>query len=541
MKFKFIYRFLILWLLFISGNKVVAQVVLPDTNFRNFLIAVHPSVMNPDKTLNVAAAHAYSGMFKCYNRNITNLSGIENFTSITTLEVKYNPNLYSIPNIDGLTNITVLGLDSNALTSLPNLSTLANLQILSFHHNNISSMPSLNGLTNLSILFVHNNNLTSIPDLSSLPNLSQFICSYNPLTSLPSLANQTNLIQIICDNTLITTLPDLSNCVQMTSILCRNHLLTSLPNFSNSPNLNELKVNNGKLTTLPDLSIFPSLATVDISNNALSFEDIKPLTSNVNYSSYIISPQAPGTITTVDALNTLSATIGFNFDNAINNSTYNWYKDGTYLTTTTLNKLSIPSISSANEGVYTCMITNTTPSLTDITLNAAPITLRVIPCISSNNLSYHIVNSDCSYPIRIQIDDSSFTSGTAPFSYKVKNKQDSSAFEPSTNFTLSKEGIYDLIVKDALGCEVTFNSKLIVPRNEQCDPVFYPNGDGIADTYFIEESGTAKIYNKNGEMVKELDTPANWDGTTKKGQDAPTGLYVIVVNGNTNIKVTLLR
>jgi len=518
----------------------MAQVILPDTNFRNFLIAAYPSVMNPDKTLNIAAANAFNGNFQCYNKNVTNLTGIEYFTSIAILEVKYNPNLQSIPNIDGLTNVTILGLDSNGLTSLPNLSTLTNLQILSFHHNQVTTLPSLNGLTQLVTLFVHNNKLTAIPSMASLVNLNQFICSNNPITSLPSFSTLAKLTQIICDKTLITSLPDMSHCPLLSSVVCRHSLLTSIPDLSSNPQMNDLRVNDGKLTSLPNLSIFPSLTLVDISNNALSFEDIQPLTGNPSFNTYIISPQAPGVATNVNALNSMPTTLNYNFDHTIINSTYSWFKDGVPLTTTTVNQLLFNNVSSSDAGVYTCTITNSTPALTGIILNAASITLKIVPCISSNNIQYQLLNTDCSYPIQVSINDNSFTSGTAPFSYQAKNKQDSSAFTSST-LTLPKEGVYDLIVKDALGCVVTFNSKLIVPRNEQCDPVFYPNGNGTGGSYFIEESGSAKIYNKSGEMIKELDTPASWDGTTKKGQDAPTGLYIIVVNGSTNIKVTLLR
>ncbi len=517
----------------------MTQVTIPDPNFRQFLVTSFPSVMNPDQTLNVTAAHAYSGQFKCYNKNITNLSGIENFTGATTLEVKYNPNLQSIPNIDAMTNLTIIGLDSNGLTSLPNLSTLTGLKILSFHHNKVTSMPSLNGLTQLKTLFVNNNQLTALPNLSGLPMLTQLMVSYNPITSIPSLANLTSLAEIICDNTLITTFPDITGCTALSSIFCWNHLLTSLPNFSSNTNLSEIIFSYGRLTTLPNLSSL-TLVSVDLSNNALSFEDIMPLPSQAAFSAFILSPQSPGTAGTVNALNSLPSNLTLGFDNSITSNVYSWYKDGVFVNNTSVNKLAFNPATYKDAGVYTCRITNTTPALSGIILSAAALTLKVIPCLSSNNIFYHITNTDCSYPIRVTIEDSSFSTGTPPFSYTVKNKQDSSSFN-SSDFTLSREGTYDLIVKDGVGCVVTFPAKLVVPRNEQCDPVFYPNGDGIADTYYIEENGYAKIYNKSGELVKELSTPGSWDGTNKKGQDAPTGLYVIVVNETVNIKVTILR
>jgi internalin A len=540
MNLKGIHIFLITSLLLLCNEWAMAQVVIPDPNFRQFLVSNYPSYMNPDQTLNPTAAATYSGQFKCYSQNVTDLTGVEYFTGATSLEVKYNPGLQSIPNIDGLTNITILGLDSNGLTSLPNLSALTQLQILSFHHNQVTTIPSLNGLTQIVTLFVHNNNLTSIPDLSSLINLNQFIFSNNPIKSLPSFSSLAKLTQFIGDNTLITSLPDLSACPLLSSILVRKHLLTYLPDLSNNSNLSELLVNNGLLSTLPDLSGLSLLTSLNIANNNLSFEDILPLTSNTAFSSFIISPQTPGNSTTINALTSTSPNIALNFDNAVLNSVYTWYKDSIFLTTTSTNTLTLNSVTSLNAGIYTCTITNTTAALSGIVLNAKPITLKIIPCVSSNNISYHILNTDCSYPIQVMVDDSSFVTGTPPFMYRAKNKTDSSNFSTS-NIVLPKEGVYDLIVKDAMGCVQVFNSTLLIPRNESCDPVFYPNGDGIADTYFIQETGYAKIYNKNGEIVNEMNTPASWDGTNKNGQDAPIGLYVIVVNDSINIKVTILR
>jgi hypothetical protein len=232
--------------------------------------------------------------------------------------------------------------------------------------------------------------------------------------------------------------------------------------------------------------------------------------------------------------------INLGFDNAVTTNVYNWYKDGVFLTTTTVNQLSFASVNLSDEGIYTCNITNTTPALSGLTLISKPITLRVAPCIAANNLYYNLSNPPCTYPIVVHLDESSFSAGTGPFSYKIANKKDTLSFNNPT-FTLSKEGIFDILVKDAAGCEVIFESKLVIEKSSECDPVFYPNGDGVADFYYIENTGTAQIYNRAGEIIKELNVPGYWDGTNKKGQEAPSGLYVIVVNKDITIKVTLLR
>ena len=162
---KWIYYSIYLLLLSVMSNNAMAQVQIPDPNFLAFLKTRYPSVINADQTLNPTVASTITGQFKCYNKNVSNLSGVEYFTNISSLEVKYNLNLHTLPNISSLTNITVLGLDSNGLTSLPNLSSLTNLQILSCHHNQLSSIPDISNLTQLTDILVYNNNLTILPQL----------------------------------------------------------------------------------------------------------------------------------------------------------------------------------------------------------------------------------------------------------------------------------------------------------------------------------------------------------------------------------------
>jgi len=539
---KYYLHILFLCLLHLVGsNLAISQFVIPDPNFKNFLAAKYPAVINVDQTLNITAAQAVTGPFKCYNQNVTNIDGVQYFTGISTLEVKYNPDLKTIPDISSLSNITILGLDSNGLTSLPDLSALVNLTILSFHHNQISVVPSLANLTKVKMILAYNNNLTTLPDLSTLVSLQDLYCSDNPLMSLPSFSGLTNLDFLLCQRTNLTTLPDLSNCTKLEFLIVTNNQMTALPDLSHCPLLQQVKVFNCKLTTFPDLSSFASLTAVNANNNELSFEDILPSSAHPSFATvFTFTGQKPGVMKTLNVTTHSMAQLDLSFDNTVSGNVYNWYKDTIFLTTTTTNTFVIPSVSFADSGVYTCKITNTKPALVGITLLTKPITLKVSPCVISNNINYSFTNTNCTYPIQVNIDETSFTAGTSPFSYKVANTKDTIQFN-TNSLTVATEGIYDLIVKDATGCEVVFKSKLNIPRNAQCDPVFYPDGDGVADSYFIENTGHAIIYNRAGEVIKELDVPGSWDGTDKKSQDAPSGLYVIVVNKEIKIRVTLLR
>ncbi len=71
--------------------------------------------------------------------------------------------------------------------------------------------------------------------------------------------------------------------------------------------------------------------------------------------------------------------------------------------------------------------------------------------------------------------------------------------------------------------------------------VFSPDGDGLYDAFYIKEPGIAKIYNPQGSLVRELSTPAHWDGRNQTGEMAPTDYYTIIVNEQKVLRVTLMR
>ncbi len=74
-----------------------------------------------------------------------------------------------------------------------------------------------------------------------------------------------------------------------------------------------------------------------------------------------------------------------------------------------------------------------------------------------------------------------------------------------------------------------------------CDEAFSPNGDGLSDTYYLENAGKTAIFDKFGIKIKELQTPAYWDGTKSAGELASPGLYFVVTNDSHQKAVTLAR
>lgn len=137
-----------------------AQVVnIPDAAFKSILVGDNSINTNGDTEIQVSEANAYSGEISVYQSNISDLTGIEYFTNITTLHCESN-------------SISSLDVSSNTM-----------LEILRIGENNISSIDVSNNI-NLEIFYCNNNMIESI-DVSSCPDLVHFRCEQNtPLTYL---------------------------------------------------------------------------------------------------------------------------------------------------------------------------------------------------------------------------------------------------------------------------------------------------------------------------------------------------------------------
>ena len=151
---------------------------------------------------------------KARNANISDLTGLEFATNLTTLDLTGN-SLSDISPVAGLANLTFLDLDGNALSDisavagLTNLTTLdiwgtpisdispvadlTNLTTLGLGHNNISDISPVAGLTNLTGLYLPSNHITDLSSLSGLTNLKTLWLNHNSISDLSPLVANTGL------------------------------------------------------------------------------------------------------------------------------------------------------------------------------------------------------------------------------------------------------------------------------------------------------------------------------------------------------------
>ena len=272
--------------------------------------------------------------FNIDEKSITNLTGIEHFTTLKSLECSYNqltsldvsqntwlkrlwckgnpltsldvskntaltelhcggPQLTSLDvskntalvDLDcsgtQLTSLDVSGCsaliwlrctDNNQLTSL-NISKNTALVDLVCYFNQLASLDvsGCSALTHLNCIY---NQLTSL-NVSKNTALTNLDCRRNQLTSL-DVSKNTALIGLYCSSNQLASL-DVSGCTALTSLICDDNRLTSL-DVSKNTALTSLSCGGNQLTSL-DVSKNTALKELDCSSNRLTSLDVSQNTA----------------------------------------------------------------------------------------------------------------------------------------------------------------------------------------------------------------------------------------------------------------------
>lgn len=231
----------------------------PDVNFRSFVAEKYDT--DGDEYLSNTEIAAVTEL-NCYNRGISDLTGIGHFTALTKLSC-----------------------NANQLTSL-DVSKNSALTYLSCHGNQLTVL-DVSKNTSLTKLFCDSNQLTSL-DVSKNTALNILWCNDNQLTSL-DVSGNTALEHLDCKNNHLMTL-NVSN-TALGNMNCSNNQLTSLDlskNFKSidytcDNNIYQIALDENRtfdLSTLPgsfDVSKASSWNGGSVSGNTLTVDNDKDI------------------------------------------------------------------------------------------------------------------------------------------------------------------------------------------------------------------------------------------------------------------------
>jgi Leucine-rich repeat (LRR) protein len=252
-----------------------ALTYVPDNNFEQALVDLGYDDVLDDYVLTSNISSLLS--LDVSNKNIANLTGIEDFTSLDGLKAHHN----TLTNVDltNNTNLIHIELNDNLLTDI----TIGNDVFgLILDNNNLSNL----NIGNYSIvaLSINNNNFNNL-DLSN-NDVLYLLCDDNNLSNITLSSNNT-LVYLSCERNLLSSLNLENN--DITHLLCKDNLLISLDlsSFTNleyldcsNNNLQELNIQNGNNEALSGENFF---ATGNPNLTCILVDDATWSTSNLHY------------------------------------------------------------------------------------------------------------------------------------------------------------------------------------------------------------------------------------------------------------------
>lgn len=272
-----------------------------DTNFKAYLLENFDT--NGDGEISYDEGKAITTInISNYSPSITNLSGIEYFSNLTTLDCSYNK--ISSLNLSNNSALVDLNVSHNTLTYL-NTSGLVALTSIDVSSNKLSSL-GVSSAKNLSSLVCSNNQIGELV-LSNNKALTYLQCSGNKLGKL-DLTNQTALTELYCRSNKLTLLKA-NKCTLLTILDCSDNSLKSL-NLSDNLAIETLYCSSNSLTDLR-IGANKAIASLDCSKNSLTSLNLLSCTNieNLDCSSNSLESLDVSTLGRLFSLNCASNTI----------------------------------------------------------------------------------------------------------------------------------------------------------------------------------------------------------------------------------------
>ena len=167
------------------------------------------------------------------NLDITSLSGLECFTGLSELSIRYN-DLVDLSPLSALHGLTALDLSFNDVVALGPLAGLSSLTSLSATGNQVTDVSALAGLTALDTLHLRQNQIGELGPLNGLVALSTLTLEGNPLISIDVLQELTALYYLHLSDTGLGDLDPLSGLTVLhTLFIVDNHVDDLAPLVAN--------------------------------------------------------------------------------------------------------------------------------------------------------------------------------------------------------------------------------------------------------------------------------------------------------------------
>ena len=149
--------------------------------------------------------------FNIIDRNVADLSGLENMVNISSLNISYNVAIQDITLLAHLTRLSSLDAEGSGIDDITPLAALTYMRSLRLNENSITNITGLSRLTRLTTLELNMNQVTDISPLANMDDLYWLYLGGNMISDISVLEGLPNLYWLSLNDNMITDILPLVN------------------------------------------------------------------------------------------------------------------------------------------------------------------------------------------------------------------------------------------------------------------------------------------------------------------------------------------
>jgi hypothetical protein len=248
-----------------SGQPPQLVVVFPDPDLE---AAIREAIGKPTGDIYPSDLQGLTRL-DAWERNITDLTGLEHATSLTDLNFFGNP-ISDISALAHLTNLADLVLWNTQIGDISPLANLTSLTRLWLHENQISDISSLANLTSLTGLTLADNQISDISPLVNLTNLTALTLGFNQISDISYLANISNLTILWLMGNQISDISSLANLTSLTELILYDNQISDISALTDLTSLTHLDLWGNQISDISALTNLTSLTRLYLYDNQIS-------------------------------------------------------------------------------------------------------------------------------------------------------------------------------------------------------------------------------------------------------------------------------
>ena len=460
------------------------NIEFPDANLKAKLLSYIPAInTNGDSEISVSEAEAVTGVLGLSGNSISDITGLEYFTNIVSLEL-YSNNINDIAVLDNLSSLEILNMYSNQISDISGIENLINLKELDISSNQISDISTLENLVNLTSLKLNENDISDLSRLRNLTNLITLELGMNNIIDITSLENMTKLKYLSLMNNNISDISTLDKLVDLEALALNGNNVSNISSLEGLVNLGLVALSDNNISDISPLKNRSIMQQLYLENN-----NIRDITSLLNLSSSDI----------YIADNTLNDSTLINAVNLGNLSTDDVGDVAVYVSSGMID--SYTNMEKDNLDNATVTLTLIPAKFKSSILNATDFTLSGVPAgVTVESIDYI---SEAQVKVNLAFDGTYFNTDYDNWSITIKKDiVDYKDLNDPAETTYAK----DLVFRDDLPTiETSLEIIAFTPVNNAIDIAIVDDLKLKYSKNIIRGTGNIYIYDSNNNLIDTID------------------------------------